>query len=235
MARAIRKDLGGWVYHVLNRRVGRETLFFKDQDYLAFEKVLAEAIKRFDMRVLAYCLMPNHWHLVLWPRRDRQLSQFMQWLTLTHMRRWHAHNKTTGTGPLYQGRFKSFPVQQDEHLLTVLRYVERNPKRANLVKMAQQWQFGSLWARNQNTGDSLVIPMNQWPVSWVEDWTKLVNAAQTTKELEALQRATNRGSPFGNDRWVRSTADRLKLQSTLRDPWRPKKKTNHRRGGEKGS
>jgi hypothetical protein len=88
------------------------------------------------MRLLAYCLMPNHFHLLVWPRADGDLSQFLRWLTVTHTQRWHAHHRTAGTGHLYQGRFKSFPVQSDEHFLTVCRYVERNALRANLVGRA---------------------------------------------------------------------------------------------------
>ena len=106
-----------------------------------------EAKKRLPMRVLAWCVMSNHWHLVLWPRGDGDLSEFMRWLTVTHTQRWHAAHHTSGTGPLYQGRFKSFPIQEDDHLLTVLRYVERNPLRANLVKRADEWRWSSLWHR----------------------------------------------------------------------------------------
>src|SRR5689334_20812986 len=141
MARSLRNTPGGFVYHVLNRAVGRADLFKSDGDFAAFEKVLGEAVKRFDIRLLAYCVMSNHWHLVLWPAEDRQLSRFMQWLTVTHMRRWHANHKTTGSGPLYQGRFKSFPVQSDEHLLIVIRYVERNPLRAGMTRRAENWRW----------------------------------------------------------------------------------------------
>ena len=115
-------------------------LFEKDGDYAAFERVLQEAVDRLNPRLLGYCLMPNHWHLVLHPRADGDLSQFMRWLTVTHTQRCHAHRGTAGTGPVYQGRFESFPVQSDEHLLAVLRYVERNPLRANLVQRARHWR-----------------------------------------------------------------------------------------------
>ena len=112
MGRAKRADDGGMVFHVLNRANARSTIFEKPEDYAAFERVLGEALDRVEMRVLAYCLMPNHWHLVLWPRRDGDLSKFMGWLALTHTQRWHALHRTTGTGHLYQGRFKShFPYK----------------------------------------------------------------------------------------------------------------------------
>ena len=121
------------MYHVLNRANARMTIFHKPDDYAAFERVLAEAVERTKTRLLAYCLMPNHWHLVVWPEKDGELSRFTGWLTLTHTQRWHAHRHTTGSGHLYQGRFKSFPLQDDAHFFTVCRYVERNALRANLV------------------------------------------------------------------------------------------------------
>ncbi|HEV3084810.1 MAG TPA: transposase, partial [Gemmataceae bacterium] len=104
-------------------------LFLKDGDFEAFERILAQTLETRPMRILAYCLLSNHWHLVLWPEHDGDLSEFLRWLTVTHTQRWHAHYHTTGTGPAYQGRFKSFPVQEDDHLLTVCRYVERNALR----------------------------------------------------------------------------------------------------------
>src|SRR5881398_558378 len=139
MPRRLRCHTAGYAYHVLNRAVGRATLFHKDADYAAFEKVLRQAKGWQPIRLLAFCLMPNHWHLVLWPEHDGELTAFLRWLTHTHSMRWHAHYHTGGTGHVYQGRFKSFPVETDEHLYTVLRYVERNALRANLVARAEDW------------------------------------------------------------------------------------------------
>ena len=138
MGRPHRAAEGGYVYHVLNRANARTTIFAEQEDFAAFEKVLLQAVERTSTRLLAYCLMPNHWHLVVWPRKDNELSKFLGWLTLTHTQRWHAHRDSAGTGHLYQGRFKSFPIQQDEHLYAVARYVERNALRANLVRRAEQ-------------------------------------------------------------------------------------------------
>lgn len=107
MGRPLRTAPGDCVYHVLNRTNGRVPLFAHDADYAAFERVLMEACERVSMRILAYCIMPNHWHVVLWPRQDGDLSRFMGWLTLTHTQRWHAHHHTVGHGHLYQGRASS--------------------------------------------------------------------------------------------------------------------------------
>ena len=114
MGRPLRSTSADVVYHVLNRANARTMLFDDDGDYAAFERVLAQACERVSMRLLAYCVMPNHWHLVVWPRRDGDLSRFMNWLTLTHTQRWHQHRHTVGDGHVYQGRFKSFPVETSD-------------------------------------------------------------------------------------------------------------------------
>ena len=151
MPRRPRSIQGGLVYHVLNRSNARAEIFSTEDEYAAFERVLEEAFRREPLRILGYCAMPDHWHLVVWPRsgKDRQVSEFLRWLTVTHTQRWHAHRHTTGTGHLYQGRFRSFPVESDEHLYAVLRYVERNPVRANLVQRAQDWRWSSTWRRHR--------------------------------------------------------------------------------------
>ncbi len=134
----------GFAYHVLNRAVGRARLFRSKKDFAAFEHVLREARERFGTPLLAWCVMPNHWHLVLWPQKAGELSEFMRWLTVTHTQRWHAAHRTAGTGPLYQGRFKSFPIEEDDHLLTVVRYVERNALARNSWR-APKFGLGQAW------------------------------------------------------------------------------------------
>jgi len=224
MPRTARQAPGGMVFHVLNRGVGRMTLFDDDGDYAAFERVLEQTLEVRPMRVLGYCLLPNHWHLVLWPRRSGDLAAFMQRLTITHVRRWLEHRDLVGTGHVYQGRFKSFPVQTDEHLLTVLRYVERNAKRANQVKRAERWQWSSLWRRMRGTAEQRAM-LRALPIDLPADWVRRVNRAETNAELEALRTSVNRGRPFGSEAWSRRTAVRLGLPPTLRSRGRPKKKT----------
>ena len=137
----------GLCYHVLNRGVARLALFEHPGDYEAFTEVLVEALRHEPLSILAYSLMPNHWHFVVRPFADHQVSSFFRWLTHTHTMRWHASHHTTGTGHLYQGRFKAFPIEEDTHLTSVIRYVERNPLRANLCDRAEQWRYGSAWHR----------------------------------------------------------------------------------------
>jgi len=146
----------------------------------------------------------------------------MGWLTLTHAQRWHAYRRTAGSGHLYQGRFKSFVVQTDDHLLTVLRYVERNPLRANLVQSVEQWRWGSLWLRGRGAPRYTKL-LSEWPVPRPMNWIELVNRPQTDRELAALRQSVNRGRPFGDRGWVERTARSLGLESTLRRPGRPLK------------
>ena len=220
MARRTRCSDAGYVYHVLNRAVGRATLFDKPGDYAAFEKILQQAWERTSMRLLSYVFMPNHWHLVVWPDRDGTLSTYAQWLTVTHVRRWHAHYHTEGTGPIYQGRFKSFPVQEDDHFLTLCRYVERNPLRAKMVERAENWRWSSLWHRTRKTK---VAWLSEWPIAVPSEWTAHVNGVETESELAALRRSVVRGAPYGEEQWQANTATALGLETSLRPQGRPKK------------
>ena len=159
MPRTARASVGGMCYHVLNRGNGQAKVFHKDADFAAFIKLMAEANERLPLRILGYALMPNHFHLVLWPRGDRDLSCWMQWLLTSHVRRYHRHYQ--GSGHVWQGRFKAFPIERDEHLLTVLRYAERNPLRAKLVRRAEAWAWSSLSWRPTDECPQL---LSTWPV-----------------------------------------------------------------------
>ncbi len=221
MPRRPRLVAGALAYHVLNRRVGRLPLFEEPADYAAFEQVLAEAQAHSRIRIAAYCLMPTHWHLLLWPRQDGELSEVLRWITVTHTQRWHSHHDTAGTGPVYQGRFRSFPVQTDTHFLTVARYVERNALRAKLVRRAENWRWSSLWRRAQGN-PKLTTWLSDWPVDRPWNWIARVNRPETGEELNALRLSVQRGRPFGEEGWVRRMAKRFGMESTLRPRGRPK-------------
>ncbi len=222
MPRRPRCATGGLVYHVLNRAIGQMTLFETQGDYLSFERTIAQAHERVAMRTLAFCIMPTHWHFVLWPRADDDLSEFMRWLTVTHTQRRHAHRGTAGSGPLYQGRFKSFPIASDGHFLTVCRYVERNPLRAGLVTRAEDWRWSSLSWRVRSKAENPTF-LSDWPVPRPPNWLELVNGAQNEAELAALRACVARGRPYGETSWVKLTAHALNLTSSLRPPGRPRK------------
>lgn len=234
MARKPRFCPGGIAYHVMNRTWGGIDLFEDDAAYEAFERVLAEAAEREPtMRLCAYCLMPNHWHLVLWPKSDGQLSRFMQWLSMTHAQRWHAHRRSGGRGHLYQSRFKSFPIQQDEHFLSVCQYVERNPLRAKRVRKVENWRWCSLWTR-RNAAGPLHEKLADWPVKMPRNWLALLNRPQDEKELAALRQSRDRGRPYGQPDWTAATAARLSIDSSLRPVGRPKKRADKGVPDEKG-
>ena len=224
MPRSPRAAPAGYVYHAINRAVARLPLFQKPGDYDAFERVLIEALAKHPIRLLAYCLMPNHWHFVLWPEQDDAVTNFLRWLTHTHTQRWHAHHRSAGTGHVYQGRFKAFPIQKDDHLYAVLRYVERNALRAGLVKRAEQWRWCSLAHRRAGVSDPIGALLHAWPVPIPVNWTARVNCAETAAELEAVRRSVTRSQPFGSELWQKRSARALTLESTFRGPGRPKKK-----------
>jgi putative transposase len=221
MGRAKREAAGEVVYHVLNRANGRATLFHNAADFDAFERILEEAVKRFQVRLLSYSLMPNHWHLVVWPREDGDLSRFMAWLTLTHTQRWKIHYGCVGLGHLYQGRFKSFPIEVDEHFLIVCRYVERNALRAKLVERAEDWRWCSFW-RRESGDEALREMLAEWPVERPADWVQMCNSAQTDAEEAELRASVKRGRPYGGEKWVAKMAGEMGLASTLRKPGRPR-------------
>lgn len=224
MSRTARKAPGGLVYHVINRGVGRQALFHKNQDYAAFERVMAEANPYSPTRILSYCLMPNHWSRragIIWPKEHGELTEFVRWMTHTHTQRWHAHYHTSGTGHLYHGRFKSFVVQRDIHLLLVLRYVERNALRAKLVARAEDWMWCSMWRRENQRG---IAMLSDWPVERPSDWVEFVNEPQTAEELKALPRSVNRGCPFGEDQWREEMVREFGLESTMRERGRPSRR-----------
>ena len=219
MPRQKRLTKGNIVYHVLNRANGRLKIFKKPADFMAFEQILAEGSQRFGMRVCGYCLMSNHWHLVLWPRGNGDLSAFMKWITVTHSHRWHSAHGTVGIGHLYQGRYKSFPVQDRVYYLTLMRYVESNPLRAELVKRSADWPWSSLAIR---CGAEKPLALSDGPMELPQRWKKLVDGFADTP-AEEIETCIRRGRPFGDEKWMLKTAKDLSLESALNPRGRPKK------------
>jgi putative transposase len=174
------------------------------------------------LRLLDWCLMPNHWHFVVWPDQEGQVTAFFRWLTHTHAMRSITHRRVMGMGPLYQGRFKSLPVQEDEHLLTLLRYVQRNPLRAKLARRSGQWRWGSEAIRIGEAKDLKSI-LSVWPVERPRNWSRQLDESAPAQETETIRQCIRRGRPYGNQAWTTRTAQRLKLGWTLRPRGRPAK------------
>jgi putative transposase len=221
MARRKRQAYDDAIYHVMNRGNCRMRIFGKAGDYLAFLKLMEEGRKRTGMRILAYCLMPNHWHMVLWPRKGEDLSAFLGWTCSTHVRRWREHRHNVGEGHLYQGRFKSFPVQPGPPLYRVLRYVEGNARRATLAERAEAWPYGSLYAGARRPEHR--VELSPWPVPRPEDWTAQVNKVIEKSELDLLHLHIRCGRPLGSREWTAAAVKRMGLEQTMRDRGRPKK------------
>jgi putative transposase len=205
------------VFHVLNRGVRRLGLFDHPGDYRAFLQLVGDAQQRVPVRCLSYCVMPNHFHFVLWPKADGDLSRFMFWLTTTHSMRWHVWRGTSGTGHVYQGRYKAFPIQQDTHFHRVCRYVERNPLRAGLVPRAEAWTWSSL---AQRCGSRLPIELADWPVPRPDDWLDTVQT-ESPAETHEVREALVRSAPYGPVGWRERTAVQLGLIKSLHQKGRP--------------
>jgi len=193
------------------------TVYHDERDYEDFVALMAKACKRVQMRVLGYCLMPNHLHLALWPQEDDDMGQWMQWLMTSQVRRHHVRHDTSGH--VWQGRYKSFPVQNDAHLATVLRYIERNPVRAGLVSQAADWPWSSHRWWSVPGGQGFLHPT---ATVRLPDWPDVVNQPQTQAELAALRTCVKHGRPYGGADWVHQIAARLGLEATLRRVGRPK-------------
>ena len=194
MGRVRRVDVGGRVYHVLNRANFRSRLFRKPAHYQAFLEIVKESLNFVPMRILAYCLMPNHWHLVLHPRADGDLGKFLQRVTMTHTQRYHAKSRTVGYGHIYQGRYKSLLVQSDGHFLTLVRYVESNAQRAGLVERAEEWPWSSVQVRLHGNAEAQKL-LSRWPVPEPPDYVKWLNHASGKEEVEKIRQAIPRSRP----------------------------------------
>ena len=196
MPRTSRAIVANYCYHVLNRGNNRMRLFHDRADYVAFLWLLAEALDEFDLPMFAACVMPNHIHLVMRPRRDGDLARWAHWLFTTHARRYHKKYGTSGR--VWQGRFKASIVQADRHFLILLRYVERNALTARLVGKAEDWEWGSLGWRNRACSP---LPLAPSPVGLPQPWTDFVNEPQTIDELKAIRTAIERQAPYGEESW----------------------------------
>ena len=166
MPRPPRDATGGRIYHIINRGVHRQVLFENDEEYLLFQQLIGRAQQRIAMRILAYCLMRNHWHFAVWPERTGAISAFAQWLTCTHA--CHFNRSRNLVGHAYQGRFTSVVVRDERQLLTLLRYIEANPRRANLVERAECWRWSSLTP-------SPYIRLTESPCPRPDNWLDLLN------------------------------------------------------------
>jgi Transposase and inactivated derivatives len=213
MPRRKRLGMGGFIFHVMNRGARRGTLFVESGEYDEFVRLLRLAVRTRPIRLLNFCVMPNHFHLLAWPRTDTELPRFMHWLTATHAKAWREATKTVGQGVVYQGRYKAIPVQTEGHFLRVARYVERNPVRAGLVESAADWTWSSAWHRDVVPDR---FPLAKWPVPRPANWLEVLNTPQSAAELAAIRKCVNRGRAIGNASWRKEVAKMLEIPEAHR-------------------
>ena len=223
--RAVEADL---IYHVINRGNNRQPVFRKKGDFEAFLAALAELKQRKPFALYGYCLLGNHFHLLIRPA-ETSISRIMQSLLVSHTQRYHRNHRSGGH--VWQGRFKSPVIQDDEHLLTVLRYIEANPLRAGIVERADEYSWSSYRHHGMGQTDELIdhaIPYEQLsPYAAVRQrkWSKLVHRPLEEAALARIRRSNERGLPYGDPAWVEELSEKLHLDLTIRPRGRPRKCT----------
>jgi putative transposase len=222
MPRIARVSVGNMLYHIINRSNGKVKLFHTDDDYKHFEKLLQDGKDMVDIQIVGYCIMPNHWHLVLYPKRDGDMGEYMRWVTTTHVRQRRVKTKSIGDGHLYQGTYKSFPVETNEYAQQLIQYVEQNPLRAKLVKKAEEWRWSSLWRRERGSQREKQL-LSELPIELPKNYLELVNTLSEDETINSIRTSVSKGAPFGSEHWVEKIVKKFGLESTLRDPGRPKK------------
>jgi len=224
MPRQPRIDIAGEVYHVINRANARTWIFETDGDYQAVLDSLDETLKKVPLDIFAFCIMSNHWHFAVRPKQDGDMGKFFGKMTQTVTQRWHAFHHTTGTGHLFQGRFKTFLVQTDSYFIQLMKYIEANPLRAGLVEKAEDWKWSSLHARQSNAVFVKNV-LSAWPVDMPINYLYDVNQPMPKVYLEQLRNSVVRGRPFGADDWLSKIISKYGLQFTTRSRGGQKKGT----------
>jgi len=231
MPRPLRPIADGLVYHVINRGNNRQPVFHAEGDYAAFLKADAKLKERKAFDLYGYCLMSNHIHLLLRPRGST-VSRIVQSLLVSHTQRYHRFHHSGGH--VWQGRFKSPVIEDDDHLLAVLRYIEANPLRARLVERADEYRWSSYGCHGAGRPDALLTPAAPYETLGASAmarrrrWSAYVHQTPDEAELAAIRRSSETGLPYGEQSWVNRLSRRLKLDLTIRPRGRPRKPTNEK-------
>lgn len=218
MPRRCLRGAEGFVFHVMNRGVRRLRLFDAAEDYQTFLMSLQHAHAKHPLHIFAYCVMPNHFHLMVQPTTGLQLVEFMRLMQQTHAKRWHKARRSSGEGAVYQGRYRAFVVGTDAYFLRACRYVEQNALRAGLVRRAEDWVWGSLSQRCRNLN---VPALAAWPILQPTDWMDHVNELPIASELVRLRDCVGTNLPFGPESWTKRIMEQLQLEPANRRRGRP--------------
>jgi len=228
--RRLRPIADGLVYHVINRGNNRQTVFRKETDFSAFLKALFDLKERKPFQLYGYCLMDNHFHLLVRPGLATTISRIVQSLLVSHTQRYHKHHGSGGH--VWQGRFKSPVIQSDEHLLNVLRYIEANPLRAKIVSRAEEYSWSSYRARGLGEANELVDPLvtynelSPYPAVRQRKWSEMVHLPMGGRVVAAIRRSNETGLPYGDRPWVERLAGELDIDLAIRPRGRPRGSAN---------
>jgi len=222
MARLARVVVPGYPHHVTQRGNRRLPTFFSDDDYEAYLALMAEQCAACGVAIWAWCLMPNHVHLIAVPKTAEALARAVGEAHRRYTRR--INFREGWRGYLWQGRFGSF-VMQRRHALAAVRYVERNPVRAGLVRRAWAWPWSSARAHVQGRGDALIAPGGPLAAE-VTDWRAYLAAEEDEATLERLRRHGRTGRPLGPVSFLRRLERRLDRRLVPGTPGRPRKEEN---------
>jgi putative transposase len=204
MPRSNRRDRANETYHIMNRSVGKNQIFVTPDDYLGFIYIIIHALTIAPVRIYSFCIMPNHWHLLVSPYEDGGVGHFMHAITNRHTRVVHTKTETVGFGPLYQGRYKSILIDSDDYFLKVMRYIERNPIRAGLCIKTDEWRWGSSWIRNHGTIEHKKI-LSENPVEKCEDYKYIYNYIEipdNDDDLKNIRFSIVKNLPYGRKTWA---------------------------------
>ena len=231
MPRPLRPIADGLIYHVINRGNNRQNVFRKAADFQAFLQALADLKVRKPFELYGYCLMSNHFHLLLRPT-GASISRIVQSLLVSHTQRYHKHYRSGGH--VWQGRFKSPVIQNDEHALNVLRYIEANPLRAELVSRVEDYAWTSYHAHGSGQANELLDPLityeelSPYPTVRQRKWAEKVHLPMDERTAAAIRRSSATGLPYGGGAWVKRLANRLDLDLTIRPRGRPHKSASNK-------
>ena len=214
MPRIARVCARGYPHHITQRGNNREKAFFDDEDRRFYLDVLTRYRDKYKMKILAYCLMGNHVHVLAVPERQTSLARGIGGTNLLYTQ--YVNRKYTRSGRLWQNRFFSSLVEKEPYLWAVMRYIERNPVRAKLVKRAEDYAWSSAGAHVSGKQDEVLSDEGQFNEKEIKAYREFIR--KDDREIDtAIRRATSTGRPLGSEGFIK------KLQKALRRDLLPKK------------
>ena len=199
MARKPRKLPGHHPLHICNRSAGQLTIFQSIADYVRFETCLKEMISNFPLRLFAFCIMPNHYHLLVEGETGPAVIKGLHWLGTTHAVRLRRDTSSIGRGAVYQNRFRAYPIQRNGAFYRVAHYIERNPVDANLCRSPDDWLWSS--AKPEKSQD---LNLAEWPISKPKNWMETIRKPLDEIVRDEIRCHETLQHPLGDPDWVAS-------------------------------